>query len=265
MNTLPKSTSCVKNIALGAMRVSPVAQRRLRPHRVEKIFSQFAPERLGVPVVSFRDNVYWIVDGQHRIEALKAWLGSGWEKQVLLCLVHTGMTEQQEADLFDHLNNTSQVNAFDKFKVRIVAAREVENEVNAAVAAAGLVVALGGGANNVSAVSTLVKVFVFSDAPTLTRTLRLVCESFGKPGLTANVILGMAGVCRRYNEEMDDVSVVAKLRGLRGGVGELLSRAALLKRQLGRGTAECMSAAILEVINSKRGGKKLPAWWSEAA
>src|SRR5581483_3839785 len=48
-------------------------------------------------VVSCRDGCYYIMDGRHRFEALKRWLGTGWEEQQIQCWVATGLTEKEEA------------------------------------------------------------------------------------------------------------------------------------------------------------------------
>jgi hypothetical protein len=39
----------------------------------------------------------------------------------------------------------------------------------------------------------------------------------------------------------------------------------LLRKQTAQSVPECVGAAIVEVINRGRGGKKLPAWWTAGA
>ena len=125
---LEKLHSKIVTVPLENMRVSPNAQRTLRPARVMELLEMpFDLELLGYPVLNLRESAYWIIDGQHRIEALKRFLvPTPWQTQAIECRVYTGQTEQWEADMFDRLNNNLHVNAFDTFKIRVTAKRVVE-------------------------------------------------------------------------------------------------------------------------------------------
>lgn len=257
-----KISSVVKNVPLAKMRVSPNAQRDLKLERVDYLVSEFDPEDFGYPVVNFRDQHFYVIDGQHRIEAVKRYLGE-WETQSVTCRVYSGMNEKQEAEMFDRLNNVLAVNAFAKFKVRVTAGRADECAVKKAVEKVGLKIAQDKSGGCISAVTTLVKVYKRSDAQTLGRALRIVHESFGDPGLTNQLIDGMARVCERYNGSIRDDDAIEKLRTVRGGMGALMSRAALLRKQTGVSVPECVAAATIDTLNAKRGGNKLPSWWKE--
>ena len=111
-------------VSLGKMYVSPVAQRDLVQAHVDHLLAEFDPELIGNPHVSQRSDRYYIIDGQHRIEALKAWLGEGHEAQQVQCWTYVDLTEADEANLFDRLNDVRQVNAFDKFRIRVNAGRD---------------------------------------------------------------------------------------------------------------------------------------------
>ncbi len=106
----------VQEVPLGKMTTSRRVQRELKLHRVNELIANFDLDVFGHPAVSWRDGVYYIIDGQHRIAALKEWLGKGWEIQKIECRVYQGMSEAEEADMFDRLNDTLIVSSFDKFK-----------------------------------------------------------------------------------------------------------------------------------------------------
>jgi hypothetical protein len=110
-------------VPIPKMRVSPVAQRQVNQARVDYIAANFDPEQIGTPTVSERDGAFFVIDGQHRIEALKA---IGWGDQSVQCWTYTGLTEQEEADKFDRLNDVLAVHAFDRYRTRVTAGREVE-------------------------------------------------------------------------------------------------------------------------------------------
>jgi ParB-like nuclease domain len=59
-------------VPLTQMRVNPLAQRDLNQARVSKLAAVFEPEKMDAPTVSHRGGWYYLIDGQHRIAALKA-------------------------------------------------------------------------------------------------------------------------------------------------------------------------------------------------
>lgn len=77
-------------------------QRAVRPERVEAIRARFHEDGLGTLTVSLRDDGdHWIIDGQHRCDAVLA-LGMGHFE--LPCIVHAGLTKAQERTIFLLLN-----------------------------------------------------------------------------------------------------------------------------------------------------------------
>lgn len=255
--------SHLKEVPLVKMRVCDSAQRELKPSRVDSLTAEFDPEMFGYPVVSQREGHYYIVDGQHRVAAVKAWLGKGWETQSVTCRVYSGMTEQDEANMFCQLNDVLTVGAFPKFKARVTAGRDTECAVKRTVEKAGLRISKNKDEGCVSAVSTLTKVYKRDGAGTLSRSLLIINNAFGVMGMTNVVIDGAAKVCARYNGALDDGDAVEKLQQIRGGIGQLMARANLLRNQTHQALPECVAAAIVDIVNSKRGGKKLPSWWKE--
>lgn len=263
MADMAKLHSKLQDVPIAKMRVSPAAQRDLRPARVAELAAEFNPEDLGYPVISQRDSHFYIIDGQHRIEATKVFLGTGWEGQSLTCRVYTGLNEKQEAEMFDRLNNMLTVSAFDKFKVRVTAGRAEEVAVSKIVEKAGLTIARAKSDGSIGAVGVLLKIYKRSDGRTLGRALRIVHTALGDPGLSTPVIDGVALLCERYNGAIDDDAVIERLQSMRGGVGALMTRATTLRKQTGKSVPTCVAAAIVDVLNGQRGGKKIPSWWTE--
>lgn len=260
-----KLHSKIQAVPLGKMRVSQVAQRELRPARVNELAADLDLEMIGNIVVNFREGWYWIIDGQHRKEALIRFLGEGWERQQVDCRVYSGLSEQQEADMFDKLNNALSVGVFDKFKVRLAARRPVETAIRKIVEKQGLKISKSMKENSVSCVGTLVKIYNRADGDLLGRALHVVHESFGDPGMQSAVIDGFAHLCQRYNGVIDDADAIERLRTTRGGIGSVLSRAEMLRKQTGRLLPQCVAAAVVDTLNAKRGGNKLPSWWKTEA
>lgn len=245
-------------VPIAQMKVNPLAQRELNQARVDKLAANFDPEQIGTPTVNHRDGAYYIIDGQHRIEALKA---VGWGDQSVQCWTYEGLTEAQEAETFLTTNDTLAVRALDKFRTGVQAGRETETEIDRVVRAQGLVVSSDKQPGAIAAVGTLRRVYSRSDSKTLGRTLRIVRDAYGDAGMSAAVIDGIGLLCQRYNGDLNDDQAVQRLSEMHAGVSGLLNRAEVLKRQTGNQKAHCVAAAAVEVINRGRGGKKLPDWW----
>lgn len=251
-------------VQVGKMKVSPVAQRQLNQSRVDYLVASFDLEQFGTPTVSERDGSFYVIDGQHRIEALKTWLGDGWESQSVQCWTYVGLTEEAEADKFDRLNDVLAIHAFDKFNVRVVAGREVEADIDRIVRAQGLCISRDAIPGAISAVGTLRRVYTRSDGATLARALRIIRDAYGDPGLEAPVIDGIGLLCQRFNGDLPEADAVKKLGSAHGGPNALLGKAEVLRKQTGGYKSHCVAAAAVDIINAGKGGKKLQSWWKSS-
>jgi hypothetical protein len=245
-------------VAVADIVVDERNQREFRPGWAAQIAAEFDPDRFLPPLVSLRpDGKYYVIDGQHRVGAMRL---MGWDDQQIQCWVYEGLTSAQEADLFLWHNNRKSVGAFDKFRIGVEAERGVEADINRIVLLNGLKVAQGV-PGSVSAVGALRKVYAHG-ADTLGRTLRIVRDSYGDSGLRGEVIEGIGLVCARYNGELAEDRAVERLSSARGGLGALTTKTNMIRKAMGQPLPHCVAAAAVDIINSGRGGKKLPAWWA---
>ena len=245
-------------VPLTQMRVNPLAQRDLNQARVSKLAAAFDPEKMDAPTVNHRGDWYYLIDGQHRIAALKEWL-STWQDQHIQCWAYEGLSEAEEAEKFLALNDALPVRAFAKFKVSVQAGRDVEADVDRIVRAQGLRIARGSG--GISAVATLRRVYSGGGPAVLSRALRIIRDAYGEAGLDGPVIEGIGLLCQRYDGDLSEQRAVERLSSVHGGVSGLISRAAQLRQSTGSAAAQCVAAAAVEVINRGSGGRKLPGWW----
>lgn len=245
-------------IPLEKMKVSPLGQRDLNPARVDRLAATFDLEQLGTPTVNLRDGHYYIVDGQHRVEALRE---IGWGDQQIQCWTYEGLSEQEEAEKFLQINDVLVVQAFDRFTKGVTAGRDDETEVDRVVRAQGLCVSRDKTAGAIRAPGTLMRVYKRTDSATLGRAVRIIRDAYGDGGFVVPVIDGVGYLCARYNGDLDDKAAVAKLGNVHGGVNGLLGEAEKIRRQTGNAKGLCVAAAAVEIINRGRGGKKLPSWW----
>lgn len=247
-------------VPLDQMRVrEEVSQRRFDQNWANKIANAFDPKSFSPPTVNKVGDWYWIIDGQHSTWAYKQWLGA-WHGQKVECWVYEGLDEKGEADLFDHLNTTKRVSAYDIFLVRLTAEREEETHIASIVRERALKIARQRGNGAITCVSALTKVYR-RGADTLARDLEIVHSAFGDSGLDSDIIDGVGLLVSRYNGKLDDAEAIRALSTLRGGVNTLRSRAAHLRKQTGVRRSHCIAAAVVETINRAKGGRKLPSWW----
>jgi hypothetical protein len=247
-------------VPLTQMRVNPLAQRELRPARVSRLAAEFDVEQMGTPTVSHRGDWYYLIDGQHRIEALKVWLGT-WEDQQVQCWCYEGLSEADEAEVFLKLNDTLTVRCFDRFKVAVQAGRTTEADIDRIVRALGLRISANRGSGGISAAGTLARVYARGGPKVLSRALRIIRDAYGDAGLDGPVIDGIGLMCQRYDGQLSDQLAVERLSSACGGVSGLVSRAGHLRQQTGDAQAQCVAAAAVGAINRGTGGKKLPSWW----
>lgn len=257
-----KHDAKIESVPLEKMRVrAGISQRELRPAWAKEIAANLQIEKLGYPVLNHHGGWYWIIDGQHRIEAVKVFLGE-WEGQKLDCRVYKALAEHEEAELFLDLNKVKAVRLLDKYRTAITAGRHDEINVDAIVRKHGLRVSDDASDGSIGCVGTLLKVYR-RGADCLDRDLRITHESFGDSGLEADILEGIGMLVSRYNGQLDDDKAIRSLAGMRGGVNALRNRAARLRHETGSQKSHCVAAAAVEVINRGKGGKKLPTWWKQ--
>jgi hypothetical protein len=240
------------------MRISPLAQRDLNQARVDRLAADFDLEQLGTPTVNYRDGCWFIIDGQHRVNAL---MQIGYGDQQIQCWAYRGLSDVEEAEKFLKLNDVLIVNAFAKFKVAVQAGRDEECKIEWIVHSCGLRISKEKTDGSISAVSTLLKVYRRDGTASLTRALCIIRDAYGDRGLESTVIEGIGLLCNRYGGELRDDRAVTALSQAHGGVTGLLGKAEYLRRQTGNPKAHCVAAAAVEIINQGRGGKKLLSWW----
>lgn len=247
-------------VPIAKMKVSAIGQRDLNQAWVDRLAADFDLEKLGTPTVNLRAGAWYIIDGQHRVETLKQ---VGWADQQIQCWAYEGLTEVEEAEKFLSLNNTLTITAFDKFTKGVAAGRQEETDIDRIVRAQGLVVSRDHIPGAIHAVGTLKRIYTRAGGPTLVRTLRIARDAYGDPGMEAAVLDGLGLLTQRYNGELDTDTAVTKLAAAHGGVNGLLGKAETLRHRTGNAKAHCVAAAAVDIINSGKGGKKLPSWWKE--
>jgi hypothetical protein len=257
VNTERSATT--KWIAITDLQICPAAQRDYSSEWATKIASKFSLESMGYPVVNHRGGVYYIIDGQHRVAAMKM---LGFLDSKVECECYESLSETEEAELFLTRNYRRGVRAYDRFRISLTADRDIQTNIAKIVNSAGLHVGTGTTEGSIRATATLEVVYNTYGGAVLRRTLLLIRDSFGSPGFDANVIKGIALVCQRYGDEFSDGDAITRLSSIHGGVSGLLGKATVLRKQTSAQKGHCVAAAVVDILNSGRGGHKLTPWWA---
>lgn len=254
----------LKYVRLGQMKVSPHAQRELRPHRVDHLATIFDPDKMGIPVLSHRDGHYGILDGQHRIGAFKKWNGPGWEEVAIECRVLQGLTEAEEAEYFLSLSDTLAISAFDKFRIAVVAGRSPEVDIAEILNGLDLRVSRHKDPGCICSVSTLLKSYTRDGEDAFRKGIVICKNAYGDAGLTSAAIDGLGLFCRRYNGTIDEASAIEHLSKVSGSVNGLINLAKTLRAKTGSTLSFCVAGAAVQVINRGLTGRsKLAGWFKE--
>lgn len=234
-------------------------QRPVNEKEVDRLIREWDDRLLDPLTVSFRDGKFNVVDGQHRIAAIRK-MNHGHDVSVV-CKVYDGLTYKQEADLCYKL---------DKAKKRLSLSQSTnalaESGTNAEIAevkrlveSSGFVWALGkshGKTGEIVSTRALINAYRLLGGSAFTRLLSLLWGAWeGDPrSLTASVLSGMALFIKTYDTELNDEMFLSRLSMIdpdeinRRGRADFSTNNAALR----------FARVILEKYNGQRGGRKLP-------
>jgi hypothetical protein len=178
-----RKPSKVRPVPIAQMRVPTalVVQREFRQAHADKIAANMDPNKLGFPVVNHRDGYYWILDGQHRIAALKQW-DPAIEQTNLDCEVYEDLTDSEMAEIFLGRDARKQIPPFDKFHVACTAGRQRENDIRRAIETNGQKLSRDHN-EGISTVGALGKVYDLCGDIVLGQVIRTINLGFGSDPL----------------------------------------------------------------------------------
>lgn len=134
--------------------------RPVRDAHVSKISSGFVPRAIGtIELWKREDGRFVILDGQHRVEAMRS-LGVPDAAKCVPAMVHDDLTLDQAAELFVLLNATKLVSAYDKYRALLTAGHSETCDIERIVRVHGLRVGVSGDHDGqISAVAALRDVY----------------------------------------------------------------------------------------------------------
>lgn len=233
-------------------------QRPVNMKEVDRLIREWDDRLLEPVIVSFRDAKFYVVDGQHRIAAMRKM--NGGNGVMVSCKVYDGLTYEQEADLCYKLDKAKKrLSLSQSTNVLAESGGDAEiKEIQRLAGKAGFVWALNkkrGKTGEIVATRALVNAYRLLGGQAFSRMLSLLWGAWeGDPrSLTASVLSGMALFVKTYETEIKDSTFISKLSKADPDEISRRGRADFSTNN----TALRFARVILEKYNGQR-GKKLP-------
>lgn len=175
--------------------------------------NNFDMRLVGSIIVSHRDGAYYIMDGQHRVQAAKI---KG--VKTLPCIVHEKLTYQEEADLFVELNKQRHgLLVFDIFNGQREAGDMDAIEMQKAVESTGYAINRGSGTMKIQAIQVLMKIYKIDGPEMIADVLTVIKDAWGgeKTANSRLILLGLwrfMGVYKNAYGRQRLVSVLTKVK-----------------------------------------------------
>lgn len=253
------------------MRTPPagITQRKFDKSQAESYAANMDLDKLGIPIVNLRKGIYWILDGQHRIEALKMFFSPADPGQIV-CEVYEDLTDAEMADIFLGRDDRRPISVFEKFQVACTAGRQREGDIRRTIESQNLKVSQTKEAGCVGAISSCAKVYDLAGPTVLGQSLRTIRDAFGAEpkAFDAQLIQGLGLIYNRFNGRTNERHLVSKLSEFRHGALGVLRIAEASRERTGKSKAHCVAATVVDIYNRNLGprdAKRLPSWWKAEA
>ncbi len=268
VNTNGQAVNPVTWIGVDKLVLDPVINTRpMTPTRVAVLARDFDPDLVGVIHVSPRDRgTYAIIDGQHRVQAVREALGAD---QVVPCWIHKGIRTAKQASLFVGLNNSAKVPPLFQFMGRVNANQPIAVAIAGIIEDAGLKLTAAAGDGKIRCVASLERVYAGSGDPVagaraLRLALKVVTEAWGKTAsaVSGSIVEGVGLMILRYGDQVEIDSLISKLASSKGGAQALLGQARALKDWRGGTVSRAVAGSVVNVYNRGRRVGALADWWA---
>ena len=232
-------------------------QRPVKQEKVDEIIREWNPRKITPIVVSFRDGTFNIVDGQHHAEAMRQMAGG--RDVIVPCIIHTGMTYQEEAKMYADLDtDKTPLTPRQHTKALVEAGSDPKiMDIQRLVEEGGFTWALDiqtGVPYEIAPIRTLINAYQLLGSAGFSRMLALLAGAWqGTPhSLRSAMLSGMALFLKTYEPELDDQTFMDCMSAI--SPDEIIRRG-----RISSSVALRHARIIWESYNSRQsGGMELP-------
>lgn len=189
-------------------------QREVDEARVNRMMENFNANLVNPPKLSFRDGRYYVFDGGHTVSLLKA--RNGGKDTNVLCKVYYGLTQMDEAILFEQQNGISTpVGTLNKLRSMFNRGEKAVQEMVLTAEKCGLIVDFkrGIGRNRIVAVAALYCVYRDNSIRDYTDILSIIKAAWGgsTDSLRREILMGVAIFCKSQAGKYNRALLIKKL------------------------------------------------------
>ena len=207
----PVQCAVIRNLYTSRLISGLPYQRVVDERKVDALVRQWDNLLMEPVVVSYRDGKYYLIDGQHRIAALRRMFKD--TDTIIPCIVHTGLTYADEAELFykldkgrEKLSSAQRVNAL----LQSGANAEL-NDIDKRIREQGFYWATDKSAygdNRIKATCAVIEAYRLLGPEAFSRMLGLLRETWHgtSDSLSAIMLSGMALLLKTYETKLNDDS-----------------------------------------------------------
>lgn len=225
---------------------------------MDHLVAEWDARLLDPLAVSFRDGRFNLIDGQHRVAAMRK-MNAG--RDVMApCMVYAGLTYQEEAELCYKLDKAKKRLSLAQSTNALIESGNSEDvkEIKRIMEQEGFMWALKkthGNAYEITATRAVVTAFEELGGASFARMLRLLDKTWhGDPGsLNAVMISGISLFLTKYGNDFTDTEFSRRFSAF--DPQEIVRRSKADVSTSSRGL-RC-ARVLLEKYNSRRGGRKL--------
>lgn len=191
----------IKNLSV----VWATAQREFNERHASRIAESFDPDLFDDLVVTLPngDGIYHVVDGQHRMAAVRSLWG---EQEMVPCRIVDAKDPARAAVIFDKINTGRRLpTSIEKFRVRVTAGSETEVAINKVCLWLGCRIEEGNGANSIRATGALINVYNTFGLEVLKEALTTIRTTWreDKGALEGPIIEGFGSLIGAHRGHMD--------------------------------------------------------------
>lgn len=180
-------------VPVSALFSDPRYQRPLDQRHVDRMAADFNPDALGVVYVSDRGNgTMAVMDGFHRVAVMRQ---LGWNDQKMPALVFTGLTLQEEAEIFTAMNkDRRQPSRIHLFRAQVAAGDKHAVALNEVLVECGVQVISGPGPRHLQAVGAVQKIVEIAGPDVVRRAIKIATAAWSQydDALTGPLLSGLA-------------------------------------------------------------------------
>lgn len=238
-----------QKLSVNKLKTDMSYQSPVKDAQVKKIVKDFDPQKLHTIVVNRRNDMnFYIIDGQHRVEALKE-LGI----PLIEATVHEGLTIQQEADMYFGINDRPTKSPISKGKAKLTSGDKFANHLDMIVNTTGMRIDYenAGLKGTISAYGTLERILKKYGSDILVKTLNLIQTVYGddRTYYQGYVMEGFAKLLYTFEDSLKMNELIKRLK--QKGFNDLLADINQIRPNFSS-KKECLPVVVADIYNKRR-------------